>query len=585
MKSQIRLALLAPAALAAGCAAAPAPAPMAPAAFAAPASPMPVYDVIIRNGTIYDGSGGAPYVGDVLVNGDRIVAVGGPGAKARGRTEVDAAGLAVSPGFVNMLSWAVESLIADGRGLSDTMQGVTLEVFGEGESMGPLNPQMKALELKRQGDIKFPIEWTTLGEYLDWLTKRGITPNVASFVGATTVRVHELGEKDVDPTPEQLARMKALVRDAMKEGATGVGSSLIYAPANFAETPELVALSQEAAKCGGMYISHIRDEGPKLIEAIDELVEISRKSGAPAEIYHFKQSGRENWHKIDSAIGRVEAARAGGDRITADMYTYPASSTGFDAAFPLWVQDGGLEKWVERLKDPEQRSKALAWMRGPKATENTKLVVQEPDKVLLVGFKTEALKPLTGKTLGEVARERGKSPEETAAELIVEDGTRIQVVYFSMSEDNVRREVGLPWMSFGSDAASQAPEGVFLKSSTHPRAYGNVARLLGKYVRDEKAASLADAIRRLTSLPATNLALKDRGFLRPGMYADVVVFDPATIRDNATFERPQQLATGVRDVFVNGVQVVKDGTHTGAKPGRVVRGPGWTGWPGGGACK
>ena len=545
--------------------------------------PKPAYSVIIRRGTIYDGSGGAPVVGDVALKGDKIACVGScPGRAAR---VIDASGKAVSPGFINMLSWAVDSLIADGRGLSDTVQGVTLEVFGEGNSMGPFTPEMKRLEVKRQGDIKYPITWTTLGQYLQFLQRRGVTPNVTSFVGATTVRVHELGEKDVDPTPAQLQRMRALVRGAMKEGAVGVGSSLIYAPANFAETPELTALAQEAGKCGGMYISHIRDEGPKLLEAIDELIEISAKSGAPAEIYHYKQSGRENWGKLAAATARVEAARAAGQRITADMYTYPASSTGFDAAFPLWIQDGGLEAWVRRLKDPAQRAKAFAWMRGPEATENTKLVVQEPDKVLLVGFKSAKLKPLTGKTLGAVARERGKPAEEVAADLIVEDGTRIQVVYFGMSEDNVRREVGLPWMSFGSDAASQAPEGVFLKSSTHPRAYGNVARLLGKYVREEKATNLPDAIRRLTSLPATNLSLKQRGWLRPGYYADVVVFDPATIRDNATFEKPQQLATGVQHVFVNGVQVLKGGKHTGAKPGRFVRGPGWTGWPGGGACK
>jgi N-acyl-D-amino-acid deacylase len=371
----------------------------------------------------------------------------------------------------------------------------------------------------------------------------------------------------------------------MKEGAVGVGSSLIYAPANFAETPELIALTTEAAKCGGMYISHIRDEGPKLLEAIDELVEISRASGAPAEIYHFKQSGKRNWGKINAAIARVEAARAAGQRITADMYTYPASSTGFDAAFPLWIQDGGIEAWVERLKDPATRARAIAEMRSDKATENGELVVQEPDKVILVGFKTDKLKPLTGKTLGEVARERSKAPEEVAADLIAEDGTRIQVVYFGMSEDNVRRAVGLPWMSFGSDAASQAPEGVFLKSSTHPRAYGNFARLLGKYVRDEKAATLPDAIRRLASLPAANLGIRQRGSLKPGYYADVVVFDPAKIQDHATFAKPQQLATGVSDVFVNGVQVLRAGKHTGAKPGRVVRGPGWTGWTGGGACK
>ena len=542
------------------------------------------YDLLIDNGTIYDGSGGAPFVGDIGLRGDRIVYVG-PRAPAPANRTVDASGLAVSPGFINMLSWAPETLIEDGRGLSDTVQGVTLEVFGEGESMGPWNEEMKAVERQRQTDIKYDISWTTLGEYLDYMEKRGVTPNLASFVGATTVRIHELGEGDVDPTPEQLQRMRALVRQAMQEGAVGVGSSLIYAPANFAETPELIAITEETAKCGGMYISHMRDEGPKLLEAIDELIEISRKSGAPAEIYHFKQSGKANWNKIDAAIARVEAARASGLRITADMYTYPASSTGFDAAFPLWVQAGGLEKWVERLNDPKQRAKALAWMRGPDATENTKLVVEEPDKVILVGFKTDKLKPLTGKTLGEVARQRGKSPEETAADLIAEDGTRIQVVYFGMSEDNVRRAVGLPWMSFGSDAASMAPEGVFLKSSTHPRAYGNFTRVLGKYVRDEKAAALPDAIRRLTSLPATNLGLKDRGSLKAGYAADIVVFDPARVRDLATFAKPQQLATGVRDVFVNGVQVLKEGQHTGAKPGRVVRGPGWTGWPGGGACK
>jgi N-acyl-D-amino-acid deacylase len=548
------------------------------------AAPAADYSILIRGGTIYDGSGNMPYVGDVALKGDRIAYVG-PHAPGRAARTVDAAGKAVSPGFINMLSWANASLIADGRGMSDTAQGVTLEVMGEGDSMGPLTPAMKRLEIKRQGDIKYPIRWTTLGQYLEYLQRKGVTPNVASFVGATTVRVHELGEKDVDPTLAQLKRMRALVRQAMKEGAVGVGSSLIYAPANFAETPELVALTREAARCGGMYISHIRDEGPKLLEAIDELVAISRQSGAPAEIYHYKQAGKENWGKIDAAVAKVNAARAAGLRITADMYTYPASSTGFDAAFPLWIQDGGLEKWVARLKEPKLRARAFADMHKPDASENTKIVLYDPDKVILVGFKTSKLKPLTGKTLAEVAKMRGKSPEETAADLIVEDGTRIQVVYFSMSEDNVRRETALPWMSFGSDADSRGPYGVFLKSSTHPRAYGNVARLLGHYVRDEKTTSLPDAIRRLTSLPATNLSIRQRGSLKPGYYADVVVFDPATIRDNATFAKPQQLATGVENVFVNGVQVWRDGKHTGAKPGRFVRGPGWTGWPGGGACR
>jgi len=553
--------------------------------FATSAQPAPAaYTMLIRGGTIYDGSGGAPYIGDVALKGDRIVYVG-PHAPGRAARVIDASGKAVSPGFINMLSWAVESLIADGRGMSDTYQGVTLEVFGEGNSMGPYTPEMKRLELQRQGDIKFPITWTTLGQYLEFLERKGVTPNVASFVGATTVRVHELGEKDIDPTPAQLTRMRALVRQAMKEGALGVGSSLIYAPATYAETPELTALVSEAGKCGGMYISHMRDEGPNLLKAIDELVAISRDAHAPAEIYHYKQSGRDNWGKLAAANARVEAARAAGQRITADMYTYAASSTGFDAAFPTWMQDGGLEAWIGRLKDPATRARAIAEMHGPKATENTKLVTDEPDKVLLVGFKNPKLKPLTGKTLGALAHDRGKAPEQVAADLIVEDGSRIQVVYFGMNEDNVRREVGLPWMSFGADAASQAPEGVFLKSSTHPRAYGNVARLLGKYVRDEHAATLQDAVRRLTSLPATNLAIRQRGWLKPGFYADVVVFDPATIRDNATYEKPQQLASGVEDVFVNGIQVLKDGKHTGARPGRFVHGPGWTGWPGGGACK
>lgn len=548
------------------------------------AAPSPgSYSVLIRGGTIYDGSGNDPYVGDVAIQGDKIAYVG-PHAPGRAARVIDANGKAVSPGFINMLSWANESLIADGRGMSDTFQGVTLEVMGEGDSMGPWTPRMKRLETKRQGDIRFPIKWTSLGQYLEWLTAKGITPNVTSFVGATTVRVHELGEKDIQPTSAQLNRMRMLVRQAMKEGAVGVGSSLIYAPATYAKTPELTALAREAARCGGMYISHMRDEGPKLLEAIDELVAISRNSGAPAEIYHYKQAGTDNWGKIDAAIAKVNAARASGLRITADMYTYAASSTGFDAAFPTWMQDGGLESWIVRLKDPATRERAIAEMKGPKGTENAKLVVDQPDKVLLVGFKTAKLKPLAGKTLAEVAKERGKAPADVAADLIVEDGTRIQVVYFSMNPENVKREIGLPWMSFGSDAGSQAPEGVFLKSSTHPRTYGNVARLLGHYVRDQHATTLQDAVRRLTFLPATNLGFRQRGALKAKFYADVVVFDPAHIRDNATFEKPQQLASGVDDVFVNGVQVMKDGRHTGAKPGRFLRGPGWTGWPGGGAC-
>ncbi|HVU30938.1 MAG TPA: D-aminoacylase [Sphingomicrobium sp.] len=554
--------------------------------FATSAAPSPPsYSVLIRGGTIYDGSGGAPYIGDVALKGDRIAYVG-PHAPGRAGRVIDAKGKAVSPGFINMLSWAVESLIADGRGMSDTRQGVTLEVFGEGDSMGPLNPEMKRLDVKRQGDIKYPIRWTTLGQYLEYLEKKGVTPNVASFVGATTVRVHELGEKDVDPTPAQLKRMRALVRQAMKEGALGVGSSLIYSPATYAETPELTALVSEAGKCGGMYISHMRSEGNKLLEAIDELITISRDSGAPAEIYHFKQAGQPNWGKIDQAIEKVEAARKSGQRITADMYTYTAGATGLDATMPPWVQSGGLEAWEKRLQDPEVRARLMKEMRTPSNDwENLLLLSGGPQNVLLVSFKNPKLKPLTGKTLAEVAKMRGKSPEETAMDLVVEDDSRVGTVYFIMSEDNVKRETGLSWMSFGSDEASPAPEGIFLKSRSHPRAYGNVARLLGHYVRDEHTTSLEDAIRRLTSLPASNIGIRQRGSLKQGYYGDIVIFDPATIQDHATFEKPDQLATGVDDVFINGVQVLKDGKHTGAKPGRFVRGPGWTGWPGGGACK
>lgn len=538
----------------------------------------PAWDVVLRGGTIYDGSGGAPFTGDVAIEGDRIAAVA-PHLTGTAKREIDARGLAVAPGFINMLSWSNESLIVDPRSQSDIKQGVTLEVMGEGDSMGPLTPEMKTLAVQRQGDVKYKIEWTSLGDYLNYMEKRGIAPNIASFVGATTVRVHELGERDVDPTPEQLKRMQALVREAMNEGALGVGSSLIYAPAAYAETDELVALASAAADCGGMYISHMRSEGDRLLEAIDELIEISRRSGAPAEIYHFKQAGRDNWAKYASAVARIEAARAKGQRITADMYTYTAGATGLDAAMPTWVQDGGLEAWIERLKDPVVRARVAAEMKAPgKGWENL-YYGAGPDKILLIGFKNPKLKPLTGKTLAEVAKMRGKSPEETAMDLVIEDGSRVGTIYFLMSEDNVRREVALPWMSFGSDAASEAAEGVFLESSTHPRAYGNVARLLGHYVRDEKLVPLQEAVRRLTSFPASNLGIRDRGLLKPGYYADLTVFDPAKVKAVATYEKPQQYALGMRDVFVNGVQVLKNGEPTGATPGRFVHGPGWKSCP------
>lgn len=531
------------------------------------------HDVVIRGGTIYDGSGAPGVVGDVAIDGDRVVAVGKVAGK--GRTEISAAGMAVAPGFINMLSWATESLIADPKSQSDIRQGVTLEVMGEGWSMGPLNAAMKATETERQGDIKYPIEWTSLGDYLSWLEKHGIAPNVASFVGAATVRVHELGEDDVDPTPEQLDRMRALVRQAMDEGALGVGSSLIYAPGSYAETDELVALTGEAAQCGGMYISHMRSEGDRLEEAVDELIEISRRSGAPAEIYHLKMAGRENWGKLAPVVAKVEAARAAGQRITADMYTYTAGATGLDAAMPTWVQAGGLEKWIERLKDPAIRARVAAEMQKPGNDWENLYFGAGADKMILSGFKNDALKPLTGKTLAEVAQMRGKSPEETAMDLVVEDGSRVGTVYFLMSEDNVRAQIKLPWMSFGSDAASQATEGVFLKSGAHPRTYGNFARLLGRYVRDEKLIPLEQAVHRLTTLPATNLGIKERGALKPGYFADVVIFDPAAVADRSTFEAPHQYSLGVRDVFVNGAAVLKDGEPTGATPGRAVRGAGW----------
>jgi N-acyl-D-amino-acid deacylase len=536
-----------------------------------------VYDVVIRGGTLYDGRGGPGRVRDVAIIGDSVAAIGTL-SDARGRIEVDARGLAVAPGFINMLSWATESLIEDGRALSDIKQGVTLEIFGEGESMGPLNPEMKRLAREQQGDIKYEIAWTTLNEYLEYLARRGISPNVASFVGATTVRVHELGYADRAPTPAELARMQALVRQAMEEGALGVGSSLIYAPAFYAKTDELIALAEAAAPYGGMYISHMRSEGNRLLEAVDELLRIARHAGVPAEIYHLKAAGRQNWPKMDRVIAKVDSARRAGAKITADMYTYTAGATGLDAAMPPWVQEGGYRAWSDRLKDPAIRARVIREMRTPTDTwENLLLAAGSPDRVILVGFKADSLKYLTGKTLADVARARGTGPEETAIDLVIADGSRVGTVYFLMSEDNVRRQLALPWVAIDSDAEAPAPEGVFLKSNPHPRAYGTFARFLGKYVRDERVTTLEDAIRRITAFPAENLKLHRRGTLRPGYYADVVVFDPARIRDHATFEKPHQLATGVVHVFVNGVQVLRDGEHTGAKPGRVVRGPGYRG--------
>ncbi|NIP60919.1 MAG: amidohydrolase family protein [Gemmatimonadetes bacterium] len=538
----------------------------------------PVYDVIVRGGTIYDGSGAAPVVGDVAIDGDSVVAVGEIG-RATGRTEVDGAGLAVAPGFINMLSWATETLIEDGRGLSDVSQGVTLEVFGEGVSMGPLDAEMKAELESRQGDITYEVAWTTLGEYLEYLVERGISPNVASFVGATTVRVHELGYEDRAPTEEELARMQDLVREGMREGALGVGSSLIYAPAFYADTDELIALARAAGEFGGIYISHMRSEANRLLESVDELITIAREAGVPAEIYHLKAAGEPNYDKLSDVFDRVGEARSGGVRITADVYPYTAGATGLDAAMPPWVQEGGVDAWVERLRDPEVRRRVAREMRTPTDEwENLLLLSGSAEDVVLVGFKEDSLKHLTGMSLAEVAERRGLSPEETAMDLVVKDDSRVGTVYFMMSEENVRRKLRQPWVSVGSDAGAPAPEGVFLESNPHPRAYGTFARILGRYVREEGVVPLEEGIRRMTSLPAENLSLSRRGRLEAGYMADVVVFDPETVIDHATFEEPHQLATGVLHVFVNGVQVLRGGEHTGATPGRVVRGSGWVGW-------
>ncbi len=535
------------------------------------------YDALVLGGTVYDGTGAPGVAADIAIKGDKIAAIGDL-ENAAAETVIDASGLAVAPGFINMLSWAVDDLIEDGRSLGDIRQGVTLEVFGEGVSMGPLTQEMKAEEEARQADIKFDIEWTTLGEYLEFLERKGVSPNVASFIGATTARIHEVGYDNRPATAEELGRMQTLVRDAMREGALGVGSSLIYAPANYASTEELIALVSAAAEFDGMYISHIRNESRALIEAVDELIHIARETGAPAEIYHLKASGRANWAKMDDVIARVEAARAEGLAITADMYVYPASSTGLSAVMPLWVQEGGHDAFVARLKDPETRARVAAEMRAGNDGETGFQNAGGPEGVLLLGFRNPALRAYMGKTLAEVAEERGTPPEETAIDLVIEDDSRVGVAYFTMSEDNLRKEIVLPWLSFGSDGGSMAPEGVFLAQSTHPRAYGNFARIFAKYVRDEKVLTIEEAVRKLTSLPAKNIKIRDRGMLKPGMFADVVVFDPATIQDNATFSDPHQLATGVKHVFVNGVLTLKDEEHTGAFAGRVVRGPGWTGW-------
>ena len=540
-------------------------------------APAPRFDWILRGGKVYDGTGAPGRVTDVGIRGDRVAAVGDLAAASAAHT-LDARGLAVTPGFINMLSWAPDALMVDGRSLGDLEQGVTLEIFGEGWSYGPYSPWQKEDAKKQQYDIYYDITWTTLGEFLDQLVARGISPNVASFVGATTLRQHELRNEDRAPTPAELARMQDLARQAMGEGALGLGASLIYAPAFYAKTDELVALAKAVGESGGGYIAHLRSEGPRFLEALDELIAIAREAKVQAEVYHLKAAGQENWPKMAQAIARIEEARASGLAIAADMYVYTAGATGLDASMPPWVQEGGIDAWVDRLKDPAIRARVLAEMRsGTDAWENLGRMAGSPERILFLGFKNPALKPLTGKTLAQVAADRGTSPEDTMIDLVVENHARVETAYFLMSEDNVRLGIRQPWVTFGSDAESAAPEGVFLKSSSHPRAYGNFAKLLGHYVRDEKLIPLEEAVHRLTGLPAARWKLKDRGCLAEGCFADVVVFDPAAIQDHATYEKPQQFATGVRDVLVNGVPVLRDGKHTGAKPGRVVRGPGWTG--------
>lgn len=536
------------------------------------------YDVIISGGTVYDGSGGAPFVADVAIRGDRIAAIGNlAGVPAAQR--VDAHGLAVSPGFINMLSWSTESLIEDGHSQSDIRQGVTLEVMGEGESMGPLNEAMRAEMIRQQSYIHYDPTWTTLADYLDDLVTRGISTNVASYVGATTVRIHEVGYADRPPTPEELARMQDLVRQAMRDGALGVGSSLIYAPAFYAHTDELIALVSAAREYNGGYISHIRSEGDHYLEALDELISIARATGARAQVYHLKPAGEANWHLSEAGLARLDAARAEGLDISADVYTYVAGATGLDAAMPPWVQEGGHDAWVARLRDPAIRARVLAEMRAPaQGWESLYQLTRGPADVILIGFRNPALRQYTGQTLAQVAAARHATPEDTIIDLVIEDNSRVDTAYVLMSEENLERNLRWPYTMLGSDAGSMAPEGAFLQFNPHPRAYGNVARFLGRYVRERHVMPLEEAIRRLTSLPAQSIAIRERGLLQAGYYADVVVFDPATISDHATFAEPHAYSTGVRDVFVNGVQVLRDGEHTGATPGQVVRGPGWTGW-------
>ncbi len=522
------------------------------------------FNIIIRGGTLYDGSGKRPVKADVGIKDDKIVRIGDL-SRAKAATIVDAKGLAVAPGFINMLSWSTNSLIQDGRSMSELKQGVTTQIFGEGSSMGPT----------KVSDRKPEDRWTTLASYLQFLEKKGVSQNVASYIGATTLRLNVIGNEDKQPTPEQMQQIRDIVREEMELGALGIGTSLIYPPAFFAKTEELIEMCKVAAKYKGKYISHMRSEGNQLLEAVDELIRISKESGVPAEIYHLKASGVPNWSKMDKVLAKVEAARKQGLKITADMYTYTAGGTGLTATLPPWTQEGGNAELLKRLKDPETRKRIIDEMRTPTDEwENMLLLAGSPDKLILAGFSAEKWRPMNGKTLDEVAKSRGTDPQNTIIDLLIENNGNIGTIYFLMSEDNLKKQMRYPWVSFGSDAASMAPEGSFLRSNPHPRAYGTFARLLGKYVREEKVMSLEEAVRRLSSLPAGNLGLDRRGLLKAGYFADVVIFDPATIADKATFEKPHQYSVGVRDVFVNGVQMLKDGEHTGKFSGRALWGPG-----------
>jgi N-acyl-D-amino-acid deacylase len=533
------------------------------------------HDILIRHGVIYDGSGATPYRADVAIKGQTISKIGKIDP-ASARKIIDAGGLAVCPGFINVLSWANASLIEDGRSQSDIRQGVTLEIVGEGSSEGPLSESMKKARKERQGDIKYDISWTTLGEYLDFLAGRGISTNIASYVGAATLRIHAVGYDDRPATPSELDQMRALAAQAMEEGAMGMSSALIYPPGSYAPPEELIELAKVIAKYNGIYISHLRNEGVSLLPALDELIDVARKANIRSEVYHLKVTGRQNWPTMEDAIQKIDTARAEGLQIAADMYTYPASSTGLGATMPDWIQEGGHQAWISRLKDPDIRKKLYQEMITPSNEwESSYLGAGGGENIILVGFKQEHLKKLQGKTLAQVAAERGTDPVYTIMDLIVEDDNNVSAVYFTMSEDNVRKQLKMPWVCIGSDGGSMAPEGNFIKSGTHPRSYGTFARFLGRYVRDEKLVPLEEGIRRMTSLPARFRQIDRRGELKPGFFADVVVFDPAAVRDLATFEKPHQYSIGVRHVFVNGTQVLNNGEHTNARPGQVVRGPGY----------